>query len=145
MTTPVGVTASYAHFPHDADLGVRGVGATLAEAFEQVAQALASAMVPLVEIAPRHAVSIRCAAPDNQVLLMDWLNALILQMAVHRMLFSRFQVVINDHRLEATAWGEPTDPAHHQPSLEPKGATFAASRVEQQADGSWIAQCVVDV
>ena len=32
--------AGWAHFPHDADVGVQGWGATVAEAFEQAAHAL---------------------------------------------------------------------------------------------------------
>ena len=32
--------AGWEHFPHDADIGIRGFGATPAEAFEQAAVAL---------------------------------------------------------------------------------------------------------
>ncbi len=145
MTPPPPVKAGHDHFPHDADLGVRGVGPCLAAAFEQAGMALSSAMTPLEDVAPLIEVGIQCAAPDNRILLIDWLNALILQMTIRRMLFSRFRVKITDHRLDGAAWGESLDPARHHPALEPKGATFAASRVERQPDGTWIAQCVVDV
>ena len=37
---PTGRRGQWEHFPHDADVGVRGWGATAAEAFEQAAQAL---------------------------------------------------------------------------------------------------------
>jgi SHS2 domain-containing protein len=37
------------HFPHDADVGVRGFGATAAEAFEQAALAL-TAIVTTAEV-----------------------------------------------------------------------------------------------
>ena len=33
--TPARSKAGWEHFPHDADVGVRGPGATTAEAFEQ--------------------------------------------------------------------------------------------------------------
>jgi SHS2 domain-containing protein len=133
------------HFPHDADLGVRGTGPTRAAAFEQIAQALADAIAEPGTVAPRIAVPIQCEAPDDRILLVDWLNALIFAMATQGLLFSRFEVALTDHQLHATAWGEPIDPARHTPSLEPKGATFAALNVGQQPDGSWLAQCVVDV
>ena len=136
---------SSSHFPHDADLGVRGTGPTRAAAFEQVAQALADAIAEPGTVAPRIAVPLQCEAPDDRILLVDWLNALIFAIATQGLLFSRFEVTITDHQLRATAWGEPVDPARHTPSLEPKGATFAALNVGQQPDGSWVAQCVVDV
>jgi protein archease len=38
--TPARSKAGWEHFPHDADVGVRGPDATTAEAFEQAAHAL---------------------------------------------------------------------------------------------------------
>jgi SHS2 domain-containing protein len=35
--------------------------------------------------------------------------------------------------------------AAHQPAVEVKGATLTSLRVEHQADGIWLAQCIVDV
>jgi tRNA nucleotidyltransferase (CCA-adding enzyme) len=133
------------HFPHDADVGVRGKGRTRAEAFQQTARALCAAVTELDKVEPRMAVPIRCEAPGDRFLLVDWINALIYEMAVRSMLFSRFSVRIEGHRLEATAWGEPVDRARHAPAVEPKGATYTAAAVRQEADGMWIAECVVDV
>lgn len=89
-------------------------------------------------------MAIRCEAPDPEFLLVDWLNALIYEMATRHMLFSRYEVRIEGDRLEATAWGEPVDRSRHQPAVEPKGATFTALQVARQGE-EWIAQCVVDV
>lgn len=61
------------------------------------------------------------------------------------MLFGRFQVVLDETTLSATAWDEPVDIARHCPAVEPKGATFTELAVRQVHDGIWIAQCVVDV
>ena len=66
-------------------------------------------------------------------------------MATRKLLFGRFDVRLNGHRLEAQAWGEKIDVARHQPAVEIKGATLTCLRVEQEPGGSWIAQCVVDV
>ncbi|HZR45542.1 MAG TPA: archease, partial [Candidatus Manganitrophaceae bacterium] len=88
---------------------------------------------------------VSCEAPDDELRLVDWLNALIYEMAVRRMLFGRFKVTLNGPRLHGTAWGEKVDPARHQPAVEVKGATYTALRVQQDQNGVWIAQCVVDV
>lgn len=132
------------HFPHEADMGVRGTGVNLAAAFEQAALALTAVIADPAKVAARDAVAIQCQAPDPELLFVDWLNALVYEMATRHMLFSRFAVKIEGTQLTATAWGEPLDVARHQPAVEVKGATYTALRVAQQ-DGRWIAQTVVDV
>jgi tRNA nucleotidyltransferase (CCA-adding enzyme) len=93
----------------------------------------------------QQAIEVRLSAPDRELLLVEWLDALIYQMAIRHMLFSRFQVEIEGNRLRGTVWGEMVDRQRHQAAVEIKGATFTELAVRQNADGSWIAQCVVDV
>ena len=133
------------HFPHGADIGVRGIGNTKAAAFEQIALALTAAVVDVAAVRPGEAVSIDCQAPSDELLLVDWLNAIVFEMATRRMLFGAFLVKLEDLRLHAVAWGEPVDRARHAPAVEVKGATYTALRVERLSDGRWLAQCVVDV
>jgi len=132
-------------FPHDADIGVRGEASTREAAFAEAAAALSAVVSDPAAIRADAPVVIECEAPSDAILLVDWLNRVIYEMAVRRMLFARFDVAIQGRRLQAVAWGEPVDMARHQPAVEPKGATFTALRIEQRSDGSWLAQCVVDV
>lgn len=132
-------------FPHEADIGVRGSGATLAEAFAGAATALTATICDPAAVVAREAVDIECAAPDAELLLVDWLNALVYEMATRHMLFARFDVAIEAGRLQARAWGEAVDVGRHRPAAEVKGASFCALEVAQQDDGQWLAQCVVDV
>jgi tRNA nucleotidyltransferase (CCA-adding enzyme) len=136
---------SWEHFPHQADIGVRGIGSTKEAAFECAAQALTAVVTDLESVAPTQAVSIVCEAPDDELLLVDWLNALVYEMATRKMLFSRFAVRFNDHSLHARAWGEPVEVARHQPAVEVKGATYTELSVKRDKQGRWMAQCVVDV
>ena len=133
------------HFAHDADIGVRGHGPTKATAFEQAALALTAVITDPGQVRVEQAVPIACAAPDDAILLVDWLNALVLEMATRGLLFGRFEVRIAGRKLVATAWGEPLDRKRHAPAVEVKGATLTSLRVAQEPDGSWVAQCVVDV
>lgn len=133
------------HFHHQADIGVRGHGHTLAAAFEQAALALTAVITDPAGLLNQRPVSIECEAPDRELLLTDWLNAVIYQMAIRHMLFGRFSVRIDGGKLHATAWGEPIDRSRHQPGVEVKGATYTALKVFQVADGDWTAECVVDV
>jgi SHS2 domain-containing protein len=132
-------------FPHVADMGVRGYGRSLDEAFAHAALALSAIVCDPGRIGTAKPVEIRRAAADPEVLLVDWLNAVIYEMAVRGMLFGRFEVRIEDGELTATAWGEPVDRARHEPAVEVKGATYTALDVHQEPDGRWLAQCVVDV
>lgn len=135
----------WAHFEHRADIGVRGVGPTLEAAFEQAALALTAVVAPLDRVRPRDHIGLGCEAADDESLLVAWLNALVYEMAVRRMLFSRFHVRIHGHHLHADAWGELLSVARHRPAVEVKGATFTALRVAPQGGGGWLAQTVVDV
>lgn len=144
MTKVPAPKASWSHFPHEADIGVEGRGATAEEAFEQAALALSHAITD-AGIAPSEAVEVRCTAPDLELLLVEWLNAVIYEMALRRMLFGRFAVRIEGKTLAGTLWGEAVDVARHGPGSEPKGATYTALRVAREPDGTWTARCVVDV
>ena len=137
--------AHWEHFHHMADIGVRGYGDTLAEAFEQAALAMMAVVTDLETIEPRTHIDIHCEAPDPELLLVDWLNALIYEMATRNMVFGRFTVNVADGVLEGRARGETLQPARHHPGVELKGATYTALKVAQLEDGSWLAQCVVDV
>jgi tRNA nucleotidyltransferase (CCA-adding enzyme) len=139
------VQRHWEHFPHQADIGVRGIGATKEEAFEDAGLAMTAVITDPASVAPTEPVSIACQAPDDELLLVDWLNALVYEMATRNMLFSRFAVRFNDHSLQATAWGEPIEIARHQPAVEVKGATYTELAVRRDEQGRWIAQCVVDV
>ncbi len=134
----------WTHFEHGADIGVRGFGPTLEAAFEEAARALTAVVVDPDEVSPTSSADIACAAPDDEILLVDWLNAVIFEMAARGMVFGAFEVHISEGRLTATARGEPVDRSRHAPAVEVKGATFTELRVAER-EGSWIAQCVVDV
>lgn len=132
------------HFRHGADIGIRGIGDTLEAAFAQAAMAMTAVICDPATVQAEKAVPIRVAAPDPELLLADWLNAIVFAMATEQMLFSRFELHITGQQLSGTAWGEKLDRERHRPAVEVKGATYSELKVCRQDDG-WLAQCVVDV
>lgn len=144
---------NWEHFHHVADVGVRGFGDTMAAAFEQAAIAMTAVVTEPGSVRAAEWVEVACAAPNPEILLADWLNALVFEMATRSMLFARFDVrietpveaAIETWRLAATAWGEAVDVARHQPAAEVKGATLSELEVARGSDGRWRAQCIVDV
>ena len=137
-------TSSWAHFAHDADIGVVGIGPTKAEAFRQAALALTAVVTDPSRVKPLQPVPVFCQAESDELLLVEWLNALVYEMAVRAMLFGDFTVEIDRGTLRATAFGELVDIDRHEPAVEIKGATLTALQVSEGPNG-WRAQCVVDV
>ena len=136
---------SWEHYDHRADIGVRGFGPTLAEAFSQAALAMTSVITDTDKIKPAEAIVIDCDDSDTELLFVDWLNRIVYEMATRKMLFSQFDVKIDGTELHAVIRGEAIDMDRHQPTVEIKGATYTTLKVEHSADGDWMAQTVVDV
>jgi SHS2 domain-containing protein len=137
--------ARYEHFDHDADIGVVGRGGTMAEAFEQAALGMTAVITDPSLVEPKATVTIECEAPDSETLLYEFLNRVVFEMATRHMLFRGFSVELMEGRLHALARGEKVDRIRHEPAVEIKGATYTSLIVKQERDGSWRAQCVVDV
>jgi SHS2 domain-containing protein len=137
--------AYWEHFPHGADVGIRGVGRTMAEAFSQAGAALTSTVCELESIRPLDVREVACHAPTSELLFVDWINAIVYSMATERMIFCQFDVRLDGDDLHARLTGEPIDPVRHEPAVEVKGATHTLLRVAELPDGRWIAQCVIDV
>ncbi len=134
------------HYPHPADMGIRGFGRTKEEAFEQAALALAAVVADPGSVIPTQRIDIDCQQQDNdELLLVEWLNSIVYEMATRRMLFGRFRVRFEDGGLRGQAWGELLDVERHRPTVEVKAATYCDLAVRRGRDGLWMAQCIVDV
>ncbi len=131
-------------FHHEADIGVRGSGDTLEEAFCAAGQALTAVIEAPERVRPSERVPICVKGGDPELLLVAWLNALIFEMDTRNMLFSEFALERRGDELVGEARGEKIDVSRHSPAVEVKGATYAELRVCRH-DGRWLAQCVVDV
>ncbi len=69
--------ARYELYEHDADTGIRGFGATPAEAFEAAALALTSAICSPAEVLPTQCVELHCQGVDLEDLFYEWINTVI--------------------------------------------------------------------
>ena len=136
---------NWEHVEHDADIGLRASAPSREGLFEAMAEALTALITDPGMVRPLKSVSIHCEAPDDALLLTDWLNALVYEMATRRMLFGDWQVSIGNHTLDAVAMGEPVDRSRHQPVVEVKGATYTSLSVSKDNTGMWHGQCIVDV
>ncbi len=136
---------SWEHFEHAADIGIRGYGRTMAEAFEQAALGMTAIITDPAEIEPNIMIEVSRFETDPELLFVDWLNAIVYEMSTRHMLFCRYELRIEEGYLEAQLFGEIIDRERHEPVVEVKGATYTELRVLETGDDGWLAQCVVDV
>jgi tRNA nucleotidyltransferase (CCA-adding enzyme) len=132
------------HFAHQADIGIKATAESLPRAFEEAALALMAVVAEPKKIDAVESVKIECSAENNELLLVNWLNSVIYEMAVRKMLFSRFEVEIENLKLSAVVWGEKINQTKHSPAVEPKAVTYNQLSVKNE-DGKWTVQCVIDV
>ena len=136
---------SYEYFEHQADIGIRGKGTTLAEAFEQAALAMFEIMVETKDLQIGRSQLVEVEGNDLSELLIAWLSELLFLKDVEGKMFSRFEIKsIDKNKLAAKVYGEPIDSSRHKLKLEVKAATYTQLFVEKK-DDEWIAQCLVDV
>ncbi len=140
----------YVFLEHTADIGVRAWDNTLEKAFVEGGKALFSIMVDISKVQKKSAVDIQCEARDIPMLFVEWLNKLLSQADINKMVFSGFRIIsieaygYKDFRLKGEAFGEPLDPKKHVFKVEPKAATYFGLKYEIQ-DGVHYLQCVIDV
>lgn len=137
----------YETFEHEADVGVRGFGKTMEEAFQNGAKAMFSVMVDLDKVEPEREVEISCEAQDNETLFVEWLNELLSIADIKSMVFSKFEVKVDEtdgKKLHGFAYGEELSQKKHRPKIEVKAATYSQMKVYKEKD-IWIAQCIVDI
>lgn len=136
---------SYEYFEHRADIGIRGIGENIKEAFEQVAIALFAIMVEIQEVEEKEIERVTVKGLDYEELLMAWLSELLYLKDVGNKMYSKFRIFkIEETNLNAEILGEKIDLKKHKLKLEVKAATWTQLEVKE-LNNKWIAQCVVDV
>ena len=131
-------------FEHLADIGVRGYGKGMEEAFENGAKAMFSVMADINAVKPSEREEVCCEAEDLEMLFVEWLNSLLSAAHLSGELFCNFKVEITDHKLRGWAQGERLDQGRHHVMTEVKAATYSMLKVGREGD-IYIAQCIVDV
>jgi SHS2 domain-containing protein len=132
-------------FEHTADLGLRVRANSLEELFKEAARGLLAILVANPEaVRPVQEKTIELSAEDVHYLLFDWLSELLYAFEVDKLMFSAFDLRLDDGQLSATCRGEPMNPSRHQMEHEVKAITYHGLKVKQTADG-WSAEVIVDI
>jgi len=117
---------------HTADVGIRAYGANMNEAFANAARALFSLITELDDVDEVLHRDTRLTAPDEESLLVEWLNELIYLFDVENILFKRFDITqLDNTRLKARSYGEKVDSSKHRLKMGVKAATYHMLKVDK--------------
>lgn len=117
---------------HTADVGVIAYGANINQAFANAAKALFSLIAELDNVEEVLHRDIELLAPDQESLLVDWLNELIYLFDTENIIFKRFDIIeLNDTQLKARSYGEKVDSLKHILKIGVKAATYHMLKVDK--------------
>ena len=115
----------FEYFEVTADIGFRAYGESLNEAFENAGMAIFNIISNTDYITPSREISFDVTSEDEVSLLYDYLEELLFYHEVEFMLFSEFNVEIDENlHLKATIKGEAIDWDKHERKTEIKAITF---------------------
>ncbi len=117
---------------HTADVGIIAYGASLNQAFANAARGLFSLITDLDDVEEALSRDIEVTAPDQESLLVAWLNELIYRFDVENILLNRFDVTqLDSTRLKARTYGEKVDSSRHKLKTGVKATTYHMLKVEK--------------
>ncbi len=117
---------------HTADVGVVAYGADISQAFANAARALFSLITELDDVEEFLHRDIELTAPDEESLLVEWLNELIYLFDTENIVFKRFDVTkLSNTQLKARSFGEKVDSSKHRLKIGVKAATYHMLKVDK--------------
>ena len=129
---------------HTADVGIAAYGADMSQAFANAARALFSLITELDDVDEVLHRDIELIAPDEESLLVEWLNELIYLFDAENIIFKRFDIIkLNNTQLKARSYGEKVNSLKHKLKTGVKAATYHMLKVDK-GDGCQV-QVLFDI
>ena len=138
----------YEYLDHTGDIGLRVYGTTLVELFTNAACALLETMADINTIEEQREITLELSAETVEALFVAWLDELIFRHEVEEILFRRVEIQTLSQtppQLSALVFGETGDTERHTVYTEVKSVTYHQLFVEQNPDGTWVAQVIFDL
>lgn len=138
----------YEFFDHTGDIGVSLTGRTVDELFASAAAAFTDSVTPLEGVEPRRPEELDVAAPELDLLLVDFLSELLYRFDTRNWLTREAQVEIRERdggwELQGTLVGEKHDAGRHPVRVLVKAVTYHQLQVIER-QGTWSAKVVFDI
>jgi SHS2 domain-containing protein len=139
---------AYQFFDHTGDVGVSLSGRTVDELFAAAASAFTDSITAVEKVEPKRPEEVDVAAPELDLLLVDFLSELLYRFDTRGWLTREAQVTVRPQdggwALEGTLLGEKHDPARHPVRVLIKAVTYHQLAVAQR-EGMWTANVVFDI
>jgi SHS2 domain-containing protein len=139
---------AYRFFDHTGDIGVSLTGRTPALLFASAAQAFTDSITPIAAVEPRRPEEVDLAAPELDLLLVDFLSELLYRFDTRAWLTRDAEIVVREADggwlLEGTLRGEKLDPDRHGVKVLIKAVTYHGLEVARR-DDEWTADIVFDI
>jgi len=117
---------------HTADIGIIAYGGVINEAFANAAKGMFSLITELHDVEETECRDIEVTAPDQENLLVNWLNELIFLFDVENIVFKRFDITeISDTNLKARSYGQKVNNQKHGIKTGIKAATYHMLNIEK--------------
>ena len=142
-------TVGYKFLPHTTDAYVQAVGTTIEEAFAFAAIALIDSMCNVGAVGGSINEELHVEAPDEVILLYNWLELLLLRFELEHRVFSRFGTLKITRQsgkllLDAKASGEMYDKEKHGAKVEVKAVTLHRMEISR-TDQLTIVRFILDL
>ncbi len=118
---------SFELIDHTADIGIQAEGEDLEEAFEEAGRAMFSIITDLEGIDQEESYDIEVTGTENESLLVNFLSELIYIFEVERLLFSDFELEIEENKglkLTGKGKGERIDLDKHELDTAVKAVSY---------------------
>lgn len=141
-----GAKPRYEPLEHTSEAGVIARGATLAEAFANVAEGMYALVLDLGTVEERQVREVALEGEGHEQLLIDWLLELIFLTETEDLVFRRFEVEeLSERGLRARARGERFDPERHRSyNVMVKAVTQHLLEIGRE-DGGYRVQVLFDI
>ena len=121
---------------HTADVGIIAYGAGMNETFANAARALFSLITELEDVEEAVYRDIGLTAPDQESLLVAWLNELIYLFDAENIIFKRFDITqLSQTHLKARSYGCKVDSSKHKLKMGVKAATYHMLKIDKSNGG----------
>ena len=122
----------FEYFEATADIGLKAYGNDMEEAFENAGMAIFNIISDTSGITPERKIEFEVTSEDDVSLLYDFLEELLFYHETEFMLFSQFDVKIDENfHLKAKIMGEEIDWERHERKTEIKAITFHKMAVKK--------------
>ncbi|MBI3991244.1 MAG: archease [Candidatus Omnitrophica bacterium] len=135
----------YELFDHTADAGLKAYGKDISQLFQHAAEGLAEILLYKKEVNTDKKVKIKVEAKTLEDLFVFWLEEVLYQMQVKRVILKKFKITeFLPDAITAVAEGEDYDPKRHHLKTEIKAVTYHNLKIEKK-DSVWQAEVIFDI